>query len=429
MMSGDIKKKLVYIILLIFVQLAVYSSGNSESLAILKQKKINVLSIFTSKWMGGAEMCALTMHKLLHQASYKTYMLIYKDSPLQKYLQDDQLPYYAMSSIDKKNERELCITRQINSICRKHKIQLVQCHTPAIAQLARSATKGLHIKVVLMYHGVDAVDFLKFKKLDGLITVNPSNESLIREANDQLKLGIKKITQMYPFFNEERFLRFKPRQMDKQDFFKRHGFNILDKNTPILCMVANFYGKLKNPCGNYISRKNQELLIRALCALLYERKKPAYLVFLGDGADRAWYEQLTKDLGVSEFVFFAGFCKEVEEFLYHTDIHVLTSVFEPLGIVYLEAGLMKKPSVGACGTGADHTIIDGTTGFTFKNNDLSDLTDKLDILIDDSKLRMKMGQHAFEFVTGRASFNSNKRAFLSKRKFEKLTSFYASLMN
>lgn len=435
-MSKHDKKKLIYIALAMFVQLAMYARDDIElfndysgQAVSQKQKKLRVLSIFTSNWMGGAEMCALNIHKLLHQASYNAYMLVYKDSPLHKYLQEDSLPHYATNTLLQKNKNDWgrSIINQIRTICRTRKIKLVQCHTPGMAQLARTATQGLRIKIVLMYHGIDTIDFSKFEKLDGVITVNPSNEHLIRQANNRFHLGIKKITQMYPFFNEERFVKFKPKMLTRKDFFQQRGFDVSEHDVPVICMVANFYGKLKNPLGDYISRKNQELLIRALHVLITQREKKAYVVFLGDGADRRWYEQLAQDLGIDQFIYFAGFCKEVEEFLYYTDIHILTSALEPLGIVYLEAGLMKKPSMGACGTGADYTIVDGVTGFTFKNNNLKDVVDKLEVLIDNPVLRAKMGQNAYAFVTGRDSFSLNKRYFLAKNKFKKLEAFYKKI--
>lgn len=433
-MYNYFKKKFVYIIFLTLSQLVTYAHGRIEFFNFSqnqsrtqKSKKISILSIFTSNWMGGAEICALSIHKLLHQASHDAYMLVYKDSPLQKYLQNDSLPHYVMSAYSKKSEHDLRIAQHIRTICRTRKIKIVQCHTPEMAQLARIATKGLQVKIVLMYHGIDEVNFSKFEKLDGVITVNPSNEPLIHTVNAQLKLKIKKITQMYPFFNEERFLKFKPKSLTRQEFFMQYGFDLPEYNIPVICMVANFYGRPKNHLGDYVSRKNQELLIRALHELITQRKKNAYVVFLGDGSDRVRHEQLSKDLGMDKYIYFAGFCKEVEEFLYHTDIHVLTSVKEPLGIVYLEAGLMKKPSIGACKTGADYTIVDGVTGFIFKNNDLKDLTDKLELLIDDSELRQKMGQNAFEFVTGKKSFDQMNRAFLTRDKFKKLKLFYKCL--
>ncbi|MBS1988251.1 glycosyltransferase family 4 protein [Candidatus Dependentiae bacterium] len=438
-MTKHVKKIFFYILFLLLIQPIMYAHDHNHiellsaccppQRSVHKQKKMSVLSIFTSHWMGGAEMCALAIHKLLHQASYNAYMLVYKDSPLQKYIQELYLPHYTTNVFLQKNKNdwEQSIKQQIRIICCTRKIKLVQCHTPAMAQLVRAATQGLRLKIVLMYHGIDAIDFSKFEKLDGVITVNPSNEPLIRQANNQLKLGIKKITQIYPFFNEERFLKFKPKKLTRQDFFKQYDFDVSEHDAPVISMVANFYGKLKNPLGDYASRKNQELLIRALHVLINECGKKAYVVFLGDGPDRASCAQLSKDLGIDQFICFAGFCKEVEAFLYYTDIHVLTSALEPLGIVYLEAGLMKKPSLGACGTGADYTIVDGVTGFIFKNNDLKDVVDKLEILIDNSALRIKMGHNAFAFVTGRDSFNLKKRAFLATNKFQKLEAFYKQL--
>lgn len=388
------------------------------------ENKLAVLSIFMSDVIGGAEVCALTLHELLHVDGYNACMIVSKNSPLHAHLKKRQLPYVTTHFSSKDPEP---FVKKIRTLCQTKKIDIVQCHTPLQVRLAQQAVKDLQTKVVLMFHGLDSIDFKRMEGLDGVVTVNPRNEPLIHQANADLKLGIKKIIQVYPFFDEQRFLDYKALPQTRSSFLKKLGLDE-QRKIPILCMVANFYGKSKSKPENAFFRKNQELLLRALRVLVFEKNRPAYLVFLGDGTNRLWHENLCHQLGLNDFVYFAGFRKNVEYFLHHSDIHVLTSVKEPLGIVYLEASLMRKPSVGATGTGADFTIIDGSTGFIFKNNDLNDLVQKLEKLINNKKLRCDMGVNAYNFVTGKKSFNRTFQDFLTYAKFEKFKKFYTDLM-
>ena len=124
---------------------------------------------------------------------------------------------------------------------------------------------------------------------------------------------------------------------------------------------------------------------------------------------------MSKKLGVDHCVHFVGFSQEIPEVLYHSDIFVLTSNWEAFGIVYLEAGLMKKPAIGAYQTGAQDTIIDGKTGLLFKNNEVDDLVEKLEILIQNPELQKKMGQQGYDHVAAH---------FLNQTKLKKLEALY-----
>ena len=87
-----------------------------------------------------------------------------------------------------------------------------------------------------------------------------------------------------------------------------------------------------------IYRKGIDVMLKAM-ALLPETFK---LVIMGDGKERARFEQMTHELGIEQRVFFAGMQKDAFRFLPYYDIYAMPSRSEGFPLVLLEAA--------ACGT-------------------------------------------------------------------------------
>lgn len=74
---------------------------------------------------------------------------------------------------------------------------------------------------------------------------------------------------------------------------------------------------------------------------------------------------------------------------------LLTSLFEPFGLVLLEAMSCGLPVVSFdCPYGPADIITDGVDGFLVKNRDINDFANRVCQLIEDNELRMRMGQAA-----------------------------------
>ncbi len=83
---------------------------------------------------------------------------------------------------------------------------------------------------------------------------------------------------------------------------------------------------------------------------------------------------------------------------YHnSSILILTSIFEPFGLVLPEAMSCGLPVVAFdCPYGPADIITDGVDGFLVKNRDINEFADRVCQLIEDKELRVKMGQAAIK---------------------------------
>lgn len=107
--------------------------------------------------------------------------------------------------------------------------------------------------------------------------------------------------------------------------------------------------------------KDHRNLLDAFAAA--RRTRPLKLVLIGEGPLRADLEAQAAALGVAEHVDFAGFRRNVGDFLAHADLFVLSSDNEGLPLVLLEALKSGLPVVSTdCPSGPREILEDGRYG-------------------------------------------------------------------
>ena len=96
--------------------------------------------------------------------------------------------------------------------------------------------------------------------------------------------------------------------------------------------------------GRLTYQKGQWNLIYAIKDIVVQYPK-VRLYILGDGELKNELEELVKKLELEEHVFFLGFISNAHKFLRQCDLFVLTSLFEGLGNVLLEAMALGLPVI------------------------------------------------------------------------------------
>lgn len=104
--------------------------------------------------------------------------------------------------------------------------------------------------------------------------------------------------------------------------------------------------------------------------------------------------QTISSIDLNPWVFLCGYTSSPERYLSVTDIFCLPSYREGFGNVVIEAAAMGVPTVGTDIVGLRDSVEDGVTGSLVPPKDASALASALQRLIDDSELRLKMGNAA-----------------------------------
>lgn len=113
--------------------------------------------------------------------------------------------------------------------------------------------------------------------------------------------------------------------------------------------------------GRHVEQKNFQTLIRAFDKVLSERE--ARLVLIGEGEKTEEYEDLVKDLGIQDHVCMPGFVDNLYEYLFYSDVFVLSSAWEGLSMVLIEAMACRTPVVSTdCPYGPAEVLRNGIYG-------------------------------------------------------------------
>jgi glycosyltransferase involved in cell wall biosynthesis len=356
-----------------------YSQKNEHSMKKSSKPNIVIINLHKGLWRG-IESHSLNCYKAFLKNGHKAIMIVSPQSELEKKLKDSTLPYVASSHEN--------IQTILYQVCKDLPADIVISCFGDIVTLLNRIKKELPIKIVSEYHSSIKPSPKIFNTIDGLIATNQGVAETLKRLSRSNRMLCKYVEWMPPFFDQERLLNFTTQQA-AAEFFKKN-FNIKINSSPIVCMVGNMYGDVRF--------KNHPLLFSAIQKLIYERYKPVQVMLVGDGRFRKKYEALVKQMKLQKYVHFLGFSDQVPAVLYHSDINILTSSKEAFGLVYVEAGLMKKPSIGATETGATSVIQNGETGFLFINDDVNSLVEKMLLLLKNPSLRLEQGNNAYAYV-------------------------------
>ena len=124
------------------------------------------------------------------------------------------------------------------------------------------------------------------------------------------------------------------------------------------------------------------------------------LVIVGKGPLRDKLQKLCKELKISDKVIFIGGVanNSIPQYLNAMDIFVMPSLIESFGVAILEAESCGIPVIAADVGGIPEVMRNGQTGFLVKPGNSDDIAEKLAVLIQDKKLREKMGSEGRRFV-------------------------------
>jgi len=113
--------------------------------------------------------------------------------------------------------------------------------------------------------------------------------------------------------------------------------------------------------GRMRPQKDYPTLIQAFA--LVRKEHDCRLLILGEGGERSRLEQLVSDLGLSADVDLPGFVKNPFAYLARSSLLVLSSAWEALPTVLIEALALDVPIVSTnCRTGPDEILADGRYG-------------------------------------------------------------------
>lgn len=164
------------------------------------------------------------------------------------------------------------------------------------------------------------------------------------------------------------------------DVEKKKGDLGLEPDRPVIGMIAP------------LKPQKAPLDFVRLAALVHKVRPDAQFVEIGDGELRSEVEAEIERKGLQHVVHLLGWRRDIAEVLRCFDVLVLTSHWEGLPRVYLEALSSGVPVVGTNADGAAEVIRDGVNGFLVEPGNLSRMAKEVLGLLAAPELARTMGR-------------------------------------
>ena len=257
----------------------------------------------------------------------------------------------------------LKVVKKIREYIKKHHVDILIGVDTIQSLFDLPALKGTKCKYIAWEHfnynfnlGVKLRDYGRkyaVKKADALVVLTDRDK-----INFQKQLKIKtKIVRIYnPFI--------KPKDLSKYKCDK----------------------KIIMSSGRLTYQKGFDILLE-VARLLKEKTQNFKWIILGEGEDRHFLEQKIQEYGLDDLVELKGRVVDVSRYYKQSRMFVLTSRFEGLGLVVLEAKAYGLPVVSFnCDCGPDEMVKNDINGYLIDCFDTKMMCDKIyELLCDDEK--------------------------------------------
>lgn len=151
--------------------------------------------------------------------------------------------------------------------------------------------------------------------------------------------------------------------------------------------------------GRLEAYKGHEYLFRAMPEVL-KHFPLCKLMILGEGSERKNYEALIETLDIKNNVVFMGFSNHPYTYIKAANVVVIPSLFEPFGLVFIEAIALAKPVVAFDVPAGNEILKDGVTGVLVPRADSNRLAQKIIELLNNTNMCNRLGTAAYQHYCG-----------------------------
>lgn len=310
-------------------------------------KKLNILFMVRGFGMGGIAKTNIEMINKIDKSKFSVHVLNIYDGMLKNKLTDDIVLSRLGSKLELKSLVNILYLYRVIKYIKNHNIDMIHTIEPILYIVGATAAHITNIKHVrtqpnfIRRHeklNSKTIRILPFEKwTDKFIAYNHAS------AKDLQLAGVakEKIETIYGFYSYDQFLNYEPITNIKEEY------KIPDNNKVILAL------------HRMVPKKGYETFIDMIPFIIKEFDEITFLL-VGDGPLRKEYEERVTDLGVSEYVRFTGFQKNISNIVKQIDFGVYPLADTAAMGAVIRAG---KVLITKKNSSMDEYIIDGETGY------------------------------------------------------------------
>lgn len=288
-------------------------------------------------------------------------------------LEDFGLQYSVLRGLHSKNPITFANNiSKIKSFVRENRIDIIHTHHRLSELIGLQAKRTIsHNKPRTVFTSLSLVN-KRYKveyKSDKIIAVS---NSVKRMLLDKFKVDNKKIS-LIPNFT---------------DTDEIHELEILE---PYTRDHGRFFNILA--VGRFHHEKNFEVLLKALNLL---NDKTIELILVGEGDNDIDYKKYIAKHNLNVEIIVPQ--KNLLQYFLVADLCVLPSAKDPFPNFMLQAGLHKKPFIGANVDGIGELINNGENGLLFRSGSESELAEKINMIRQNKALALKCAENLHKDV-------------------------------
>ena len=180
-------------------------------------------------------------------------------------------------------------------------------------------------------------------------------------------------------------------------------FNRFEHLKPVKEMEYEILGGAKNGrsvvamVAGFDNRKDFGTLINAAIKICAVRKDLIFLL-IGTGPELESLKARVPDELLTRQIIFTGQRSDVESILQIVDIGMLITFYEGLSNAIIEYMAMGKAVIATDGGGTAELIRDDFNGYLVEQKNETQIIEKLETLLNDQELRIRMGQNGYHWV-------------------------------
>jgi len=311
------------------------------------KNSFRILFLSTSMGLGGADNQVMEVSSRLKKRGHQVHVIsLVKPGPLGEELQKRNVGYQSIS-VNSKLFAALAIPKLVNFI-RRWQPDIVHSHMVHANLLARVVRPLAPFPVLICTaHSIDEGGRLReilYRLTDPLcdLTTQVSQTGLER----YVRVGAVPCHKIRYIPNGVDTERFKPNPEDRLRVRKELGVD----------------GFIWLAVGRFDPPKDYSNMLQAFARVI-RRAPDAVLLIAGDGPLRKTMEGVARELGIDKRVQFLGIRRDIPQLMNAADAYVMSSSWEGMPMVLLEASAIGLPIVATDVGGNREVVLDGVTGF------------------------------------------------------------------
>ena len=304
--------------------------------------------------------------------------------------------------------------RKIGKYCQKNGINIIHSHlvnTDAVAVLVKKIfNRG--IMLISTKHGYDERVLQDYDPA----TITKPDKTLYYQISKYLQRSIDKNIAVSKGISDLYF------NLGLSDFHfpvLHHGVNISPFNPAehkAECRRAEIQLVI---VGRIVKFKGHHYLIKAMEQVVKEFPD-CKLLILGEGSARKKLEAEIDILNLRKNIDFLGFQPHPYSYISNSDIVILPSLFEPFGLVYIEAFALKVPVVAFDSAAGNEIMEHNVTALMAEKCNSRELAEKIIYLLHNKEERCRLAEAAYKVY---------KEKFTTQVMIKKTADWYRNNLN